>query len=127
MIQIWRTGSRNLVRALVLALLVPVAAARASTFKVLYSFMNAGDGGNPCCSSLVLDSDGNLYGTSLLPLGAGAVFKLDPSDNETVLYYFPGGNGGAEPLALVMDKKGNLWGTTIGGGIGGGVIFKINS
>jgi uncharacterized repeat protein (TIGR03803 family) len=127
MIQIWRIGTRNLVSALALALFVPVAAAHASTFKVLYSFANAGDGGNPCCGDLVLDNSGNLDGTALLPLGVGAVFKLDPRGNETVLYYFPGGSGGAEPLDLVMDKKSNLWGTTLGGGIGGGVIFKINS
>jgi uncharacterized repeat protein (TIGR03803 family) len=43
-----------------------------------------------------------------------------------ILYYFPGGSGGAGPEGLVMDRKGNLWGTACCGGIGGGVIFKIN-
>jgi uncharacterized repeat protein (TIGR03803 family) len=127
MIQILRIGSRALVCALALALFVPVAAAHASTFKVLYSFMNAGDEGNPDSVDLVRDNSGNLYGATALPLGVGAVFKLDPSGNETVLYYFPGGSGGADPYTLVMDKKGNLWGTALEGGIGGGVAFKISS
>jgi uncharacterized repeat protein (TIGR03803 family) len=127
MIQVWRIGPRNLVRALALALFVPVTAAHSSTFTVLYTFTDGSDGGLPCCSSLVLDNNDNLYGTMEVPLGKGAVFELAPGGNETVLYYFPDGSGGSEPDAVMMDKKGNLWGTTFEGGTGGGVIFKINS
>jgi len=84
-------NARTLARVLALALFVPVATAHASTFKVLYSFMSAGDGGNPCCSSLVLDNSSNLYGTTALPGGYGAVFKLTHVGTETVLY-FPRGH-----------------------------------
>ena len=44
---------------------------------------------------------------------------------ETILYAFPGGGAGSGPVGLVMDKHGNLWGTTCCGGSGGGVIFEI--
>jgi len=128
MIQIWRIGSRNLVRALALALFVPVAAAHASSFKVLHSF-TGNDGCYPW-GSAILDGAGNLYGTiagGICTDGDGTVFKIAPDGTETMLHAFPGGSGGAIPLGLVMDKKVNLWGTTLQGGIGGGVIFKFNS
>ncbi|HEY2444645.1 MAG TPA: choice-of-anchor tandem repeat GloVer-containing protein [Rhizomicrobium sp.] len=95
---------------------------------MLYTFTNGSDGGLPCCSSLVLDGKGDLYGTTVSLsncCNSGAVFELAPGGNESVLYSFPNGSGGSEPTALVMDKAGNLWGTTIAGGISGGVIFKI--
>ena len=61
------------------------------------------------------------------PCNQGAVFKLAPDGTLTPLYLFPGGAGGSGPDGLVMDQKGNLWGTTCCGGLGGGVIFKINA
>jgi uncharacterized repeat protein (TIGR03803 family) len=96
----------------------------------LYSFKGAshGDGATPN-AGLVIDSAGNLYGTTtsggvtpcssgytgLAPApGCGTVFKLTPSGNETVLHNFTGTNGdGANPAAgLIMDSAGNLYGTT---------------
>jgi uncharacterized repeat protein (TIGR03803 family) len=71
---------------------------------------------------MVLDSQGNLYGTtqfgadlncnvSLHP-GCGTVFKLDTAGNLTALYTFSGGalDVGAAS-GLVMDGNGNLFGT----------------
>ncbi len=130
MIRIWRTNPPILVRALVLALFFPVAAAHASSFKVLYAFNGETDGCYPP-AGVVLDGAGNIYGTT--GIGGchanfyGSVFKLAPDGTETVLYGFPSGAPGEEPDGLVMDQKGDLWGTTGGGGIGGGVIFEINS
>ena len=50
-----------------------------------------------------------------------AVFKLDTAGAETVLYTFSGGDEGGYPYArLVRDSAGNLYGTTNGGGRGGG-------
>jgi uncharacterized repeat protein (TIGR03803 family) len=107
---------------------------------VLYSFTDTnGDGANPV-AGLIMDSAGNLYGTtelggSALYLG-GTVFKLDPSGKETVLYSFTGANGdGAIPVAgLIMDSAGNLYGTTEYGGSGScsgfssgcGTVFKLD-
>jgi uncharacterized repeat protein (TIGR03803 family) len=55
---------------------------------VLYTFTGATDGGNPL-SSLALDAQGNLYGTTAggrdisceSPYGCGTVFKLDTAGN----------------------------------------------
>jgi uncharacterized repeat protein (TIGR03803 family) len=99
---------------------------------VLHSFTNAaGDGGDPF-AGLLLDTVGNLYGTTEIggAFGYGTVFKLDPSGTETVLYSFTNAGGdGAYPLAgLVIDPVGNLYGTTDDGGSSGyGTVFKLDS
>lgn len=61
----------------------------------------------------------------------GVVYKLDPAGNQTVLYNFTGGADGGGPFAgLTRDAAGNLYGTTmwggIGGGVGTGVLFKLD-
>src|SRR5580692_12843049 len=59
------------------------------TETVLYSFTGGADGAFPI-SALVRDSVGNLYGTTTQggSVGAGVVFKVDPSGTETVLHNF---------------------------------------
>jgi uncharacterized repeat protein (TIGR03803 family) len=103
-------------------------------FTVLYTFTGGADGASPN-GSLVRDSSGNLYGTTLLGgtapiLFGGVVFKLDTSGNQTVLHEFTGGADGGFPYAgLVRDAAGNLYGTTYYGGIGvngSGVVFKVS-
>lgn len=64
------------------------------------------------------------------------IFKLDPSGHYTVLHTFLGNSNGAFPVAsLYMNEKGDLYGTTTGGGNttdpdckngGCGVVFKIS-
>lgn len=83
-------------------------------------------------SSLVMDTLGNLYGTTVEDgaYGAGSVFKLTRSGsgwNCTDIYDFTGGSDGANPFGgLVLDASGNLYGTTEAGGANGdGVIFEI--
>ena len=97
---------------------------------VLYSFTGGADGGSPL-AGVIRDSAGNLYGTTSGGgvSGAGVVFKIDTSGNETVLYSFTGGADGGSPLAgVIRDSKGNLYGTTSGGGVSGaGVVFKIDT
>jgi len=94
---------------------------------VLYSFTGGADGGNPL-GVLILDSDGNLYGTaSAGGTGCGVVYKLDPSGQETVLHTFAGFRDGCSPYAGVLaDPAGNLYGAAYSGGIAtGGVVYKI--
>jgi uncharacterized repeat protein (TIGR03803 family) len=94
----------------------------------LFSFAQ----GNSPDGELILDA-GNLYGTTLFggtgvcgpsgeDFGCGTVFKVDASGKETVLYNFCSASGcsdGSMPSAgLLMDAKGNLYGTTLTGGTG---------
>ena len=56
----------------------------------------------------------------------GVVFKLDPTGTETELHSFTGGGDGGYPAGLVLDRAGNLYGTTDGGGAYGyGTVFKL--
>ena len=56
------------------------------------------------------------------------VFKVDTHRHESVLYNFPGGEGGAySDAGVVFDWAGNLYGDTEGGGASGvGMVFKLN-
>ncbi len=98
---------------------------------VLYSFTGSQDGGSPW-SGLVLDSAGNLYGTTYSggEYGSGTVFKLDETGAETVLYSFGATpEDGAFPFSgLIVDQEGNFYGTTqLGGTAGLGTVFKLDS
>ena len=97
---------------------------------VLHNFTGEADGGVPY-GGVIRDSKGNLYGTAEVggASGAGVVFKVDTFGNETVLYSFTGGSDGGYPLAgVIRDSKGNLYGTTNGGGASGaGVVFKVDT
>lgn len=101
---------------------------------MLYAFTGQSDGNWPG-GALIRDSAGNLYGTSQGGTSLwGAIFKLDPSGNFTVLHTFTGGAGGGDPWAgLVRDAAGNLYGTTLGGGgtacapNGCGTVFVLKS
>src|ERR1017187_2524690 len=102
-------------------------AAQAQTFTVLFSF-NGGDGASPQ-AGLIMDAQGNLYGTTWAGgVGWGTGFKLDPSGKETVLHSFTDNfSDGASPFgSVIMDAAGNLYGTTyVGGGHGYGTVFKL--
>jgi hypothetical protein len=91
-----------------------------------------GDGGGPE-GGLVMDAEGNLYGTTAYNgtglcrlggvVGCGVVYEMSPpaqpggSWTETVIYSFQGGNDGYYPRGdLVFDEAGNLYGATAYGG-----------
>jgi uncharacterized repeat protein (TIGR03803 family) len=106
--------------------------AHAQTFSILYSFRGGSDGLSP--DGLVVDSVGNLYGTtayggsSASLFGCGTLFKLDPAGNKTILYSFNGIDGGSPLAGIVRDANGNFYGTTYSyGAYGHGVVFKVDS
>jgi uncharacterized repeat protein (TIGR03803 family) len=102
--------------------------------KVLHSFGMGNDGAYPYYNSLILDIAGNLYGTTLDGgiHGNGTAFELMPTGNEhwseTVLHSFGKGTDASLPYAgLIMDRDGNLYGTSASGGTNGeGTVFELS-
>jgi uncharacterized repeat protein (TIGR03803 family) len=96
---------------------------------VLYSFTGGADG-SYARAGVIRDAAGNLYGTTEYggTAGAGVVYKLDTSGNETVLHSFTGGADGGNPVAgVISDSAGNLYGTTQKGGpANAGVVYKLD-
>ena len=86
------------------------------TITPLASF-NPGEASDPS-GSLIVDSSGNLYGTTTgqgvnddgiifeLPAGSGVFTTLGSFD----------GTNGESPNGIIMDGSGNFYGTTIAGG-----------
>lgn len=119
-----------------LSAMLPLAAS-AHGYKVLYSFCaeeNCADGSEP--NGLIEDSSGNLYGTVFLggPDDAGGIFELKRQAHGyayKLLYGFcqqadcP--DGGRPSHGLILDTKGNLYGTALLGGSNGydGEIFEL--
>jgi hypothetical protein len=112
--------------------------------KVLYSFCSQSgctDGAYPQ-DRLILDKEGNLYGTTNVGglqggcntsgfggYGCGVVFKLTHGTKgwkESVLYTFNGTSDGGFPYAgVIFDKDGNIYGTTNGEGAGAGTVYQL--
>ena len=91
-------------------------------FSSVQSFAGTGPGVWP--DGTVIDAQGNQYGYSSqggdlacdAPTGCGTVYKIDTSNNQTVLHAFTGTNGdGTGPDGLLADALGNLFGGTGGG------------
>jgi uncharacterized repeat protein (TIGR03803 family) len=123
-----------------LSALLPVRVG-AQTFEVLHTFQGP-DGANPI-TPVILDSEGNLYGTTeaggagkCTSEGCGTAFMLNKLGEEVALYSF-GGSNGYEPFSgLLRDAEGNFYGTTqYGGGatsgcpdraVGCGIAYRLN-
>ena len=98
------------------------------TETTLYSFTGRSDGAYPI-AGLVQDKAGNVYGTASYggAEGYGDVYKIAANGTFSVLYSFTGGSDGANPSSnVIVDKSGNLYGTTPDGGSASeGVVFEI--
>ena len=101
---------------------------------VLHRFDNNGkDGITPGAGALFMDTSGNLYGTTESGgCCGGVVYQFTPKPGggwkEAILHNFKPGRGGSFPgSGVVMDKSGNLYGTTVDGGGPNscGVIYKL--
>ncbi|MGB8886311.1 MAG: choice-of-anchor tandem repeat GloVer-containing protein [Candidatus Korobacteraceae bacterium] len=98
---------------------------------VLYNFTGGSDGGG--AYGIVFDNAGRLYGPTAAggANGDGTIFRLTPSQGgwtEEALYNFQGASDGRTPAAgLIFDAAGNLYGTTLyGGSGGGGIVFELS-
>jgi uncharacterized repeat protein (TIGR03803 family) len=116
------------------------ASAHKYKYRQLYAFCseaNCADGGEPL-AGLVMDSAHNLYGVTTYKGGsgqdsAGTVFKLSPNGKKwkhRTLYSFCSQANCTDGLGpqgtLILDTKGNLYGTAAGGGANGaGAVFKL--
>ncbi len=122
-------------------LLVTVRAAQAQTYTVIHNFTGGADGYNPT-STLVQDRAGNLYGTTENggTYHEGVLFQLKPTRSGGWIFYpiheFAGGSDdGAGPFdygGLTIGPDGNIYGSTVGGGMTGcngdcslGVVFRL--
>jgi uncharacterized repeat protein (TIGR03803 family) len=107
---------------------VPTNAVAQSRGRVLYAFDTCGFPNTP----LIADAHGSLYGGVIVggPGGQGCIFELSPTEygwQETMLYGFSGPDGNGPYGALIFDKLGNLYGTTVtGGAFDAGVVFELS-
>ena len=98
---------------------------------ILYDFPNLSQG----CSAndLTFDANGNLWGTSGGggKYGDGVVFELSPQKSGkwkySVVHQFNWKDGALPASAVIFDKQGNLYGTTVLGGAPyyNGIVFEI--
>ncbi len=111
------------------------------TETVLYSFSGGGEGEGSSFGGVIFDAAGSLYGTTVYggKYDLGTVFELTPHSDgtwtPTVLHSFKGTPDGAFPSGrLALDAKGDLYGTTQGGGEKGsrscqrdgcGTVFRV--
>jgi uncharacterized repeat protein (TIGR03803 family) len=105
------------------------------TENILYNFQNNARDGLEPWSALIMDSAGNLYGTTL---GGGSdhygtVFELAPPSStggkwtETILWNFNKTDGSQPRAALIFDAAGDLYGTTQNGGAYNfGTVFELS-
>lgn len=84
-------------------------------------------------ASLVMDKNGNLFGTTQYgsPANYGTVFEVSPGPNgrwtERVLHAFNLDDGAYPEANLIADSAGNLYGTTAAGGaFSSGNVFRLS-
>jgi uncharacterized repeat protein (TIGR03803 family) len=95
------------------------AASAKQGFTVIHDFAGGpGDGGTPLVG-VTFDDAGNIYGVTYVggTYSLGTLFKIAPDGTETIVRSFGNGNDGAFPRSQpAIDKSGNIYGTTNGGG-----------
>jgi uncharacterized repeat protein (TIGR03803 family) len=94
-------------------------------FSVVHQFTGGADGSTPD-GPLMLDTDGNLYGTTLAGgaktgKGFGVLYRISAAGAFSVAYTFTGLVGGAGPTGMLAhDAKGAIY-----GGMTSGMVYKF--
>jgi hypothetical protein len=134
-------GSEN-VLGTVFILVPPAPGGKNWTFRLLYTFLGSPNDGAHPQTTLALDDDHNLYGTTFgggvdnngncfALVGCGVIFELSPTASgwtETILHKFHGGNDGSTSEAPVTVLGEVVYGTTWFDGPFGdnGTVFAIH-
>ena len=123
--------------------LIPPGAGETAWKEKIHVIFDGANGEYPD-GALISDNDGNLYGTTSLggAFGFGTVFELSspvkghPKWTYTLLYSFSSTDGAIPLGSLLLDKSGNLYGTTSQGGAsnactayyanGCGTVFELS-
>src|ERR1700744_40859 len=104
--------------ALAFAASAPTASAKTG-YKVVHDFAGTpGDGAYPLVG-VTFDDAGDIYGVTYVggAYDLGTLFRIAPDGTETIVRSFGNGNDGAFPRSQpTIDKSGNIYGTTNGGG-----------
>jgi uncharacterized repeat protein (TIGR03803 family) len=93
---------------------------------VFAQYIESNDGAEPY-GGLVIDSSGNLYGTTLAGGGGGegTAYVVNPGGGYRIIYNF-GLHGGYPYSGPILDSEGNLYGTTeYGGTFNAGVVYML--
>jgi uncharacterized repeat protein (TIGR03803 family) len=105
----------------------------AGSYTQLHAFTGGADGALPY-AQLTPDSSRNLYGTASAGgvfcsantlYGCGVIFKIDSAGKFTVVYDFAGEADGLRPETGLALARGTLFGGSLGGTNGAGVLFSV--
>jgi uncharacterized repeat protein (TIGR03803 family) len=80
-------------------------------------------------TTLIQAADGNLYGTTVGggSAGQGAVFKVTPAGQVTIIHSFAGDASGYRPSEIIETTTGVFYGICLRSSFGGTAIFKLTA
>jgi uncharacterized repeat protein (TIGR03803 family) len=109
----------------------PDASGNPTVLTTLHSFGSTPTDATLPAGRLLLDSAGNLWGTTESGgvSGHGTIFKIDAAGNYSVVHSFSDTPDGAIPEGgLIVDAAGNFYGTTFHGGASdSGTVFRMTA
>jgi uncharacterized repeat protein (TIGR03803 family) len=91
---------------------------RSGGFTTLHNFVGGTNDGWFVVRGVVLDSDGDLFGTTSGGgrSNLGTIYEVSKTGQEKIIYSFAGPPDGATPNQLVLGPNGKMYGTTYTGG-----------
>jgi uncharacterized repeat protein (TIGR03803 family) len=94
---------------------------------VLYTFTGGDDGASPN-PGVIVDPEGNLYGTTYGggATGLGVVYRLDAAGSFSLLHTFTASDGAQPQAGVTRDSAGELFGTAGGGPANQGLVYRLD-